>query len=146
MTLAELTQAAKKLRLRKAPLRFRPRLIYLVEIQGMYVHPSQTGLTGGQTIWADSSLWFQCHKDAADYAKTCKGAKVIKLNIAAFEEPIIRSTPMIDSIEQFQWGDTMSPRLKEEITRAVQNAGFTAPKDDFELYELWKLRVKGHAK
>lgn len=98
MTIADLTQAAKKLRLRKAPLKYRPRLIYLVEAHGSYVHPSQPGYIGGQETWSNADLWFQCHKDAADYAKTrpkTDKAQVIKLNICAFPEPITKSSPTI---------------------------------------------------
>lgn len=96
MKLAELMEGARKLRLRKAPLRFRPQLIYLVDTIGGYVHPSQSHLTSGQTAWTDSNLWFQCHKDARDFAELQPAwhrARVIKLNICAFEEPIIKSTP-----------------------------------------------------
>lgn len=88
MTLTEITEAARKLRLRKTPIRFRPKLVYLVEVGGMYVHPNRDGLIGGQTAWTDSSLWFQCHKDAQEHADTIPDAKVIKLNICAFKEPI----------------------------------------------------------
>jgi len=92
MKLADITIAMKKLRLRKAPLRFRPALKYVVEVGGVgYVHPSRVGITGGETAWADSSLWFSCHKDAADYARTrapYEKARVVKLNVCAFEEPV----------------------------------------------------------
>lgn len=103
LKLVDLMEAARKLRLRKAPLRFRPRLIYLVETSTGYVHPGRMGYTAGQTAWTNSDLWFQCHKDAADHAATipaCEKAKVIKLNIAAFEEPIIRNTIPPASTEQ----------------------------------------------
>ena len=96
LKLNDLMEAAKKLRLRKAPLRYRPRLIYLVETQTGYTHPTRMGYTSGQTAWTNSDLWFQCHKDAHDHAESIPAwekPKVIKLNIAAFEEPIIRSNP-----------------------------------------------------
>ena len=92
MKLEEIMLACRRRRLWKLPLRFRPTLIYLVEVRGCYVHPSRDHYTSGQTAWADSSLWFQCYRDAADYAArrpASDKAKVIKLNIAAFEEPVI---------------------------------------------------------
>lgn len=95
MKLADATEYCRKLRLRKAPLRYRPKLIYLVEVAGCaYVHPSRNHLTGGQTIWTDPTYWFQCHKDAKDFANTRKPhekARVVKLNVCAFEEKIIRT-------------------------------------------------------
>ena len=94
MVLAELTDAAKRLRLRKSPLRFRPTLIYLVDTVAGYTHPNYPGYVSGQTAWSNSYLWFGCHKDAKDFADEQPAwheAKVVKLNIAAFEEPIIRS-------------------------------------------------------
>lgn len=96
MTIADLTEAARKLRLRKAPVRFRPRLIYLVETTHGYVHPNHTGYVSGQEAWTSSYLWFQCHKDASDFAKTrppLEKATVLKLNLCAFPEPIIKSKP-----------------------------------------------------
>ena len=93
-TISEMTIAAKKLRTRKTPLRFRPQLVYLVETHGMYIHPKHNYLTGGQTAWLNPELHFQCHKDAKDFADTRlkhEKAKVIKLNVAAFQEEICRS-------------------------------------------------------
>lgn len=94
MTIADMTQEAKRLRTRKSPLRYRPRLIYLVNTIGGYCHPNRIGYTSGQTAWSDSSLWFQCHRDAKDHADkqpSWHKARVVKLNIAAFEETICKS-------------------------------------------------------
>lgn len=93
LKIADLMEAAKRLRLRKGNVKFRPRLVYLVETSTGYTHPKRMGYTSGQTAWSDPSLWFQCHKDAADHADTIPAwqkPKVIKLNLCAFEEPIIR--------------------------------------------------------
>lgn len=91
MKLADIAEACCKLRLRKQPLRFRPRLIYLVDTCGGYKRPGQEGFVSGQTAWADPSLWYQCHGDAAVHAKMLSPgykAKVVKLNICAFEEQV----------------------------------------------------------
>lgn len=97
MSIKEITEAARKLRLAKRPVRFRPRLIYLVESHGMYVHPRRTYLSGGQTSWTDSSLWFQCHLDAREFALAIPGSKIVKLNICAFEEPVIKARRAVRS-------------------------------------------------
>lgn len=84
----------RKLRLRKTSVKFRPTLIYLVEVGGgMYAHPDCEYLTGGQTAWMTPRLWFQCYGDAKAYANirpAFEKARVVKLNICAFEEEIKR--------------------------------------------------------
>lgn len=103
LKIAELMEGAKRLRLRKGMVKFRPNLVYLVETVGGYTHPRRMGYTSGQWAWMNSDLWFQCHKDAADHAATIEAwqkPKVIKLNVCAFEEPIIRSNSPPASTEQ----------------------------------------------
>ncbi|SFJ47556.1 hypothetical protein SAMN03159338_1496 [Sphingomonas sp. NFR04] len=102
MKIAELMEAARKLRLRKGQLRFRPKLIYLVDTVGGYTHPSREGYTSGQTAWADRTLWFQCHGDAKEHADKqppWHKPKVVKLNICAFEEPI-KQAPISEADEE----------------------------------------------
>ncbi|WP_375292107.1 hypothetical protein [Sphingomonas melonis] len=99
LKIADLMEAAKRLRLRKGVVKFRPRLVYLVETSTGYTHPKRMGYTSGQTAWSDPSLWFQCHKDA-DTIPAWEKPKVIKLNVCAFEEPIIRSNSPPASTEQ----------------------------------------------
>lgn len=92
-TLTEVTTWVKKLRTRKTPVRFRPKLIYLVETVGGYRHPSREHYTSGQEAWANPRLWFQNHGDARDYADSRPAsdkARVVKLNLCAFEEEICR--------------------------------------------------------
>jgi hypothetical protein len=100
MKIAQLMEGARKLRLRNAPLRFRPKLIYLVDTVAGYSHPSRDGYVSGETAWADRTLWFQCHADAKAYASKQPAwhkAKVVKLNICAFEEPIKRTQSTDDA-------------------------------------------------
>lgn len=65
--------------------RFAPVLKYLVEKDGMYVHPEQPGYTAGQEAWSQPWLWFQCWQDANDFAKK-SGGKVLKLRVYAQRE------------------------------------------------------------
>lgn len=93
MNIQAIIEAAKRLRLRKAPLRFRPQLIYLVDTRYGYVSPRREGYISGQTAWLDRDVRFQCHKDAKDFADAQPAsdkAKVVKLNVCAFEESIIK--------------------------------------------------------
>ena len=94
MKLADVTEYCRKLRTRKTPMNLRPKLTYLVEARGMYSHPDLPGFTGGQTAWADPRLWFSNYGDAKDHADALLprlNAKVMKLNLCAFEEAIKRS-------------------------------------------------------
>lgn len=95
MKFAEVAEYCRKLRTRKKDMKYRPKLVYLVESNGIfYSHPSREGFSAGQTVWSDSSLWFHIHSDAVDYANTrptTEKARVVKLNICAFEEDIKKS-------------------------------------------------------
>ena len=92
MKFTEVADYCRKLRTRKKDMKYRPCLVYLVEINGIfYAHPDPHGLSAGQTVWADSKLWFYNHGDATAYAKTrpdTEKVRVVKLNICAFEEEI----------------------------------------------------------
>lgn len=92
MKFAEVADYCRKLRTRKKDMKYRPRLVYLVEINDIfYSHPDRLGLSAGQTVWADPKLWFHNHGDAAAYAKTrpnTEKVRVVKLNLCAFEEEI----------------------------------------------------------
>jgi hypothetical protein len=75
-------------------MRFRPKLIYLVDTAGGYSHRGKEGFISGQTAWTIAHICFQCHKDTKDHADTLAPslrAKVIKLHLCAFEEPIMKS-------------------------------------------------------
>lgn len=70
-------------------------LIYLVETVGGYVHPDVVGYHGGQTVWMDQRLHFRLYGDARDHAATYPSwqkPRVVKLNVVAFEEAIVRNT------------------------------------------------------
>lgn len=92
-SLAEITEACRKLRLRKSPVRFRPTLIYLVDTRGGYVSPRHEGYISGQMAWLHHDLHFSCYTDAKAFSDTrpiSDNAEVIKLNVCGFEEKVIR--------------------------------------------------------
>jgi len=95
MKFADVADYCRKLRTKKKDMKYRPRLVYLVESNGIfYSHPSREGLSAGQTVWADPSLWFDCYGDAAAYALTrpaTEKTRVVKLNMCAFEEKFKKS-------------------------------------------------------
>jgi len=64
------------------PTRFAPVLRYLVEVNGMYSHPSRTGFTAGQEVWSDPCLQFHIHRDAKQHALNV-GGEVLKLRVRA---------------------------------------------------------------
>ncbi|QDP64136.1 MAG: hypothetical protein Unbinned2301contig1004_62 [Prokaryotic dsDNA virus sp.] len=75
------------------PQRFAPVLIYLVEVSdGLYCHPSRTGFTAGQTVWADRDLQFSCYQNAKAHAARVKG-RVVKLRIRATREAVKSRKP-----------------------------------------------------
>lgn len=91
MKLQDVITYCTKLRTRKVPVRFRPQLIYLVDTVGGYTAPMNYGFTSGQTAWMLPSLHFSCYRDAAEFANTLPEhykAKIVKLNVCAFEEAV----------------------------------------------------------
>lgn len=71
-------------------------LRYLVEVRGLYSHPSVTriaedglprGFHTGQEVWAEAHLQFRYFNEARDWALKVSG-KVIKIRVSARTEPL----------------------------------------------------------
>lgn len=103
-----------------------PVLRYLVETRdGFYTHPNVAGLHSGQEAWCDPRLWFQCHLDASEHARTLESANVIKMRIRAEREPIRRDNraslnhvPVQGDIAMMQgWGTNACPHPLDSVAR-----------------------------